>query len=60
MQFENGDEECYIGTPVNAPCQQGLVPTMVANASSVDDVLVAVWMAARYRLKTVIKNTGHD
>jgi hypothetical protein len=59
-QWEDGDQQCYIDSPKTAPCQQGLVPVLVADTRNVQDIQKAVSFAVKYRLKTVIKNTGHD
>jgi hypothetical protein len=52
--------ECRIDTPQNVTCEQGLVPTYVVVAESEEDVSKAVKFAQNYKLKLVIKNTGHD
>jgi hypothetical protein len=52
--------ECRIDTPRNVTCEQGMVPTYAVAAESEEDVSKAVKFAQKYRLKLVVKNTGHD
>ncbi|KAG8946326.1 hypothetical protein FRC03_001424 [Tulasnella sp. 419] len=51
---------CFIGTPVDQPCDQGLVPVLAASANNADHVQKSVQFAKKHRLSVVVKNTGHD
>ena len=51
---------CWIDTPRNVTCKQGLVPTYAVVAEGEGDVVKAVRFASKHRLKVVVKNTGHD
>lgn len=51
---------CLIDTPRNVTCKQGMVPTYAVAAETEEDVSRAVNFARKYRLKLVVKNTGHD
>ncbi|KAG8928898.1 hypothetical protein FRC02_006237 [Tulasnella sp. 418] len=51
---------CFIGTPVDQKCDQGLVPVLAVSASNADHVQKAVRFAKRHKLSVVVKNTGHD
>ncbi|KAH2042236.1 hypothetical protein KXW51_000440 [Aspergillus fumigatus] len=52
--------QCFIDTPVSAPCDQGLVPYFSIRANSVEDIQKTVKFAGEKDLSLVIKNTGHD
>ncbi|GFG24993.1 FAD binding domain protein [Aspergillus udagawae] len=52
--------QCFIDTPVNAPCDQGIVPYYAVRAESVEDIQKTVKFASEKDLFLVIKNTGHD
>jgi len=41
-------------------CNQGRVPVIGVNATTVEDIKQAVKFAARHNLKVKVKNTGHD
>jgi hypothetical protein len=58
--WENGDSRCFIDTPREDVCEQGLVPVVGVAAESVTDIQNAVKFAARKNLYLVVKNTGHD
>lgn len=51
---------CWIDTPRNTTCNQGLVPTYAVVAKGQEDVVKAVQFASKHKLKVVVKNTGHD
>lgn len=51
---------CGIDTPRNVSCKQGMVPIYAVAAESEADVSEAVRFAKEYRVKLVVKNTGHD
>ncbi|QRV75609.1 FAD-binding domain protein [Ceratobasidium sp. AG-Ba] len=51
---------CDIDTPRNQTCKQGYVPTYSVEAQEPSDVSKAVSFAAKYKIKLVVKNTGHD
>ncbi|CAE6494697.1 unnamed protein product [Rhizoctonia solani] len=51
---------CDIYTPRNVTCSQGFVPVYSVAALDRNDVRKAVSFAKRYKLRLVIKNTGHD
>ncbi|KAF8604596.1 FAD-binding domain-containing protein [Ceratobasidium sp. AG-I] len=51
---------CWIDTPRNVTCKQGLVPTYAVAAEGQEDVVKAVRFASKHKLKVVVKNTGHD
>ncbi|KAG8721079.1 hypothetical protein FRC08_015887 [Ceratobasidium sp. 394] len=51
---------CRINTPRNMTCEQGFVPTYLVAAKDGSDVSKAIVFAGKYRLKLVVKNTGHD
>ncbi|CAE6527505.1 unnamed protein product [Rhizoctonia solani] len=51
---------CDIYTPRNVSCSQGFVPAYSVVALNGSDVSKAVSFARKYKLKLVIKNTGHD
>ncbi|EAW22098.1 FAD/FMN-containing protein [Aspergillus fischeri NRRL 181] len=52
--------QCFMDTPVSAPCHQGLVPYYSVRAESVEDIQKTVKFASEKDLSLVIKNTGHD
>ncbi|KAI9368655.1 hypothetical protein BJX61DRAFT_550263 [Aspergillus egyptiacus] len=52
--------QCLIDAPVEAPCDQGIVPYYSVRAESVEDIQAAVRFASRNDLYLVTKNTGHD
>ncbi|KAG9113669.1 hypothetical protein FRC07_007765 [Ceratobasidium sp. 392] len=51
---------CSVDTPRNVTCEQGFVPTYTVVAKNADDVSKSVVFAVNYRLRLVVKNTGHD
>ncbi|KAG8754455.1 hypothetical protein FRC12_011186 [Ceratobasidium sp. 428] len=51
---------CSINTPRNVTCEQGFVPTYAVVAKNAEDVRKSVVFAGKYRLRLVVKNTGHD
>ncbi|KAG8724815.1 hypothetical protein FRC09_013776 [Ceratobasidium sp. 395] len=52
--------DCGIDTPRNVTCEQGFVPTYAVVAKDAQDVRKSVVFAGKYRLRLVVKNTGHD
>ncbi|KAG8924386.1 hypothetical protein FRC02_010463 [Tulasnella sp. 418] len=59
--WERGlDGTCFIGTPMDQPCDQGRVPVLAAAANNADHVQKSVQFAKEHRLLVVVKNTGHD
>ncbi|KAH7099501.1 FAD/FMN-containing protein [Auriculariales sp. MPI-PUGE-AT-0066] len=42
LVWENGRQECYIDAPQDAPCQQGLVPSLATAAQSSADIQASV------------------
>lgn len=59
--FENGTiDACYYNVLLSVPCHQGNIPVIGVDARSVADVQAAVNFTAKYYLRLVIKNTGHD
>lgn len=59
--FENGTiDACYYNVLLGVPCHQGNIPVIGVDARSVADVQAAVNFTAKYYLRLVIKNTGHD
>ncbi|KMP02044.1 hypothetical protein CISG_09300 [Coccidioides immitis RMSCC 3703] len=55
---ENG--QCFIDSPRDAPCDQGIVPHYSVNIQSTSDIQTAVKFAAQKELYLTVKNTGHD
>ncbi|KAG8696540.1 hypothetical protein FRC08_007085, partial [Ceratobasidium sp. 394] len=51
---------CDINAPRNETCKQGFVPAYSVTAEEAGDVSKAVAFAAKYKLRLVVKNTGHD
>ncbi|KAI1974981.1 hypothetical protein LOZ51_002484 [Ophidiomyces ophidiicola] len=59
--WELGEKgQCFIGSPRDAPCDQGIVPYYSVNVTHVTDVQAAVKFALKHDLYLVVKNTGHD
>jgi hypothetical protein len=58
--WELGNDQCFINSTVDAPCEQGLVAEYTVNASSVEVVQKAVRWAVKKNLYLTVKNTGHD
>lgn len=60
--WESNDNITAVCTPFNttetATCDQGRVPVVGVNATTVADVQNAVRFALKHNLKTVVKNTG--
>ncbi|OJJ08593.1 hypothetical protein ASPVEDRAFT_47727 [Aspergillus versicolor CBS 583.65] len=52
--------ECFINTPIQAECDQGIVPYYSVRAESVEDIQASVRFASEKDLYLVTKNTGHD
>ena len=50
---------CYFNLSSTSTCQQGRVPVVGVNATTVRDVQEAVRFASRNNLKIVVKNTGY-
>ena len=61
--WESNDNLTAVCTPFNttetAPCDQGRVPVLGVNATTVSDVQNAIRFALKHNLKTVVKNTGY-
>ena len=53
-----GAQNCSLASPEAFPCEQGNVPVIGVNVSTVGDVRRAVVFAATHNLKLVVKNTG--
>jgi len=53
-------EACFLNTTLGFPCSQGSVSVVGVDARSPEDIQAAVNFAAKYNLRLVIKNTGHD
>ncbi|KAF3479904.1 FAD binding domain-containing protein [Arthroderma uncinatum] len=59
--WELGEKgQCFINSPKEAKCDQGLVPYYSVSASGVKDIQKAVKFADKHDLYLVVKNTGHD
>ncbi|KAK2757894.1 hypothetical protein FQN54_004300 [Arachnomyces sp. PD_36] len=58
--WELGDEECFIDSPMSAPCDQGRVPHYSVDVHDVEDIQAAVKFASEKDLYLVVKNTGHS
>ncbi|KAF3893398.1 FAD-binding PCMH-type domain-containing protein [Trichophyton interdigitale] len=59
--WELGDKgQCFINTPKEEKCDQGIVPYYSVSASGVKDIEKAVKFADKHDLYLVVKNTGHD
>jgi hypothetical protein len=58
--WELGDDQCFIDSPIDAPCGQGKVAHYYVEARGVADIQAAVKFAGKRSLYLVIKNTGHD
>ncbi|KAI6038830.1 hypothetical protein EDC04DRAFT_2569206 [Pisolithus marmoratus] len=59
--FKNGTiSACYLNTTLGAPCEQGNVPVIGVDARNPQDIQAAISFALQYKLKLVVKNTGHD
>ncbi|KAJ7350517.1 hypothetical protein DFH08DRAFT_861660 [Mycena albidolilacea] len=58
--WENGNASCYIDFQLDTPCEQGLVPAIVLDAHSLEDVQKGVNFAREHRLRLRIKASGHD
>ncbi|KAL5356941.1 hypothetical protein BJX96DRAFT_187875 [Aspergillus floccosus] len=52
--------QCSIDTPVEARCDQGIVPYYAVDARTVQDIQKTVRFADKKDISLVIKNTGHD
>ncbi|KAL4897457.1 FAD binding domain protein [Aspergillus ambiguus] len=52
--------QCGINTPVEAPCDQGIVPYYSVDARCTEDIQKTVKFASSKNLLLVTKNTGHD
>ncbi|KAH7099503.1 FAD/FMN-containing protein [Auriculariales sp. MPI-PUGE-AT-0066] len=60
LLWENGSQQCFIDAAQDAPCQQGLVPSLATAAQNASDIEASVKFAAAHNLLLVVKNTGHD
>ncbi|BCS23428.1 FAD/FMN-containing protein [Aspergillus puulaauensis] len=61
MVWEMGETgRCFIDTPVEEGCDQGIVPYYSVRAQSVEDIQASVRFASEKDLYLVTKNTGHD
>jgi len=58
--WENGNSRCFIDTPREDVCEQGLVPVIGVAAENTQHIQKAVKFAAKKNLYVVVKNTGHD
>ncbi|PGH10691.1 hypothetical protein AJ80_07447 [Polytolypa hystricis UAMH7299] len=59
--WELGEKgQCFIDSPRDAPCDQGIVPHYSVAAREIKDIQAAVKFADRNDLYLVVKNTGHD
>ncbi|KAF8629481.1 hypothetical protein AX15_003414 [Amanita polypyramis BW_CC] len=59
--FDNGTiDACYYNYTLGFPCDQGNIPILGVDARQVSDVQAAVKFSAKYNLRLVVKNTGHD
>ncbi|KAI9840689.1 MAG: hypothetical protein M1837_001365 [Sclerophora amabilis] len=58
--WELGEDQCFIDSPKDAPCDPGLVPHYSVAAQEVNDIKAAVKFANEKDLYLVIKNTGHS
>jgi hypothetical protein len=58
--FKNGTiDACFFNTTLGIPCNQGSVPIIGVNATTLEDVQTAVQFAVQHDLKFVVKNTGY-
>ncbi|KAK2850642.1 hypothetical protein FQN49_005465 [Arthroderma sp. PD_2] len=61
IHWELGETgQCFINSPKEAKCDQGMVPYYSVSASGVEDIQEAVKFADKHDLYLVVKNTGHD
>lgn len=66
LQWENWeawpatDEKCYIESLRSKPCEQGRLSLFSAEVQTAQHIQTVVKFAARYNIKLVIRNTGHD
>lgn len=66
LQWENweawpaADEKCYIKSLRSRPCEQGRLSLFSAQVRTAQHIQTVVKFAARYNIKLVIRNTGHD
>ncbi|KAJ7350494.1 hypothetical protein DFH08DRAFT_861637 [Mycena albidolilacea] len=58
--WENGNASCYINFQLDTPCKQGLVPVIVLDAHSLEDVQKGINFAREHQLRLQIKASGHD
>ncbi|KAM6494766.1 FAD binding domain containing protein [Amanita muscaria] len=59
--FDNGTiDACYYNVLLGVPCHQGNVAVIGVDVRSVSDIQAAVNFAAKFYLRLVVKNTGHD
>jgi len=57
--FKNGTiDACFLNTTLGIPCKQGSVPVIGVNATTPEDVPVAVQFAVHHDLKLVVKKLG--
>ncbi|TPX64852.1 hypothetical protein SpCBS45565_g05573 [Spizellomyces sp. 'palustris'] len=60
LEGTNGTETCSVTTDRAVPCGQGNVPTYAVAATTTQQISLAVRFADKYRLRLVVKNTGHE
>ncbi|GES65794.1 hypothetical protein ATEIFO6365_0012018600 [Aspergillus terreus] len=53
-------EQCYVETPTSEPCAQGRISLYSAVVKTASHIQAVVRFAAKFNIKLVIKNTGHD
>jgi hypothetical protein len=58
--WELGEDQCFINTTIDAPCDQGRVAQFSVEAHGPADIQAAVRFAGKHDLYLVVKNTGHD
>ncbi|KAF9436406.1 hypothetical protein BGZ76_004070 [Entomortierella beljakovae] len=58
--FEVFDNRGCLGVNQTTPCDQGAVPLYTINATSIQDVQIAIRFVSKYNIRLVVKNTGHD
>ncbi|KAM6494756.1 FAD binding domain containing protein [Amanita muscaria] len=59
--FDNGTiDACYYNVLLGVPCHQGNIAVIGVDARSVSDIQATVNFAAKFYLRLVVKNTGHD
>ncbi|GJE99667.1 FAD-binding domain-containing protein [Phanerochaete sordida] len=53
-------QACHLDTTLGYPCERGSVSSVGVDARTNKDLRLAVKFAAKYNLRVVVKNTGHD